>query len=53
VSLVALAGARIVYGGNGLVNGSLDDPAVRAAAIREVELFGKSSTSGRQTGAIV
>ena len=33
VSLVALAGARVMYGGNGLVNGSLDDPAVRDAAL--------------------
>lgn len=52
VSLVALAGARILHGGNGLVNGSLDDPAVREEAHKEVELFGKSSTSGRYTGAI-
>ena len=52
VSLVALAGARVMYGGNGLVNGSLDDPALREAAMREVELFPKSSTSGKQTGAI-
>ncbi len=51
VSLVALGGARIVLGGNGLVNGSLDDPAVRDAAHKEVELFGKSSTSGKHTGA--
>lgn len=33
VSLVALAGARVMYGGNGLVNGRLDDPAVRDAAL--------------------
>lgn len=33
VALVALAGARVMYGGNGLVNGSLDDPAVRDAAL--------------------
>ena len=51
VSLVALGGARIVLGGNGLVNGSLDDPAVRDAAHTEVELFGKSSTSGKHIGA--
>ena len=36
VALVALAGARIVLGGNGLVNGSLDDPAVRDAALKTV-----------------
>ena len=34
VSLVPLAGARIMYGGNGLVNGSLDDPAVREDALK-------------------
>jgi len=34
VALVALAGARVMYGGNGLVNGSLDDPVVRDAAIK-------------------
>lgn len=34
VSLVALAGARVMLGGNGLVNGSLDDPAVRDAALK-------------------
>lgn len=34
VELVALGGARIVLGGNGLVQGALDDPAIRAAALR-------------------
>jgi urease beta subunit len=33
VLLVALAGARAVHGHNGLVNGALDDGAVRAAAL--------------------
>ena len=33
VQLVALGGARIVYGGNGLVQGALDDAEVRQAAL--------------------
>jgi urease subunit beta len=33
VQLVALGGRRIVRGLNGLVNGSLDDPATRARAL--------------------
>src|ERR1700691_2141338 len=33
VRLVALAGARQVYGGSGLVMGALDDPAVRQASL--------------------
>jgi urease subunit beta len=37
VELVALAGARIVYGLNGRVNGSLDDPALRAGALTSLE----------------
>ena len=53
VSLVALGGERIVLGGNGLVQGALDDPAVRDAAHKEVELFPKSSTSGKHTGVLL
>lgn len=33
VSLVALDGSRQVYGGNGLVMGTLDDAAIQAAAL--------------------
>ncbi len=33
VTLVALAGERIVYGGNGWIDGKLDDSAVREAAL--------------------
>ena len=33
VELVPLAGTRVVYGLNGRVNGSLDDPAVRSRAL--------------------
>ena len=34
VDLVPLAGRRVVRGMNGLVEGALDDPAVREAAMR-------------------
>ncbi len=33
VMLVALAGERIVYGGNGWIDGKLDEAAVREAAL--------------------
>ena len=36
VRLVALAGERIVYGGNGLIDGKLDDATVRDAALGRV-----------------
>jgi len=39
VSLVAIGGRREVVGLNGLVNGDLDDPATRAAALEKVESF--------------
>ena len=39
VELVPLAGTRIVYGLNGCVNGSLDDPAVRSRAFQSLEDF--------------
>lgn len=34
VTLVAIGGHRVAYGINGLVNGRLDDPAVKGAALR-------------------
>lgn len=34
VTLVAIGGNRVAYGINGLVNGRLDDPAVKGAALR-------------------
>jgi urease beta subunit len=40
VRLVALAGAREVYGGSGLVNGRLDDPAVRQQALANLKQAG-------------
>lgn len=39
VDLVAIGGARVVYGLAGLVNGALDDPAVRANAISRLKDF--------------
>jgi urease beta subunit len=39
VELVALGGTRHVVGLNGLVDGSLDDPAVRARALEAAGLF--------------
>jgi urease beta subunit len=41
VGLVALAGSRAVIGLNGLVNGALDDAAVRSAALLAVAAFAK------------
>jgi urease subunit beta len=36
VRLVALGGARQVYGGSGLVMGALDDPAIRQRALQRL-----------------
>jgi urease beta subunit len=41
VELVALGGAREVYGLNGLVNGRLDDERVRRRALEAVAKFAK------------
>jgi urease beta subunit len=46
VRLVALAGGREVYGGSGLVNGRLDDPAVRQAALERVRDEGFGNLRG-------
>jgi urease beta subunit len=40
VPLVPLGGARIVYGGSALVNGALDDPAVRQQALARLKAAG-------------
>jgi urease beta subunit len=40
ISLVALAGARLMFGHNGLVSGALDDPAVREAALARMSAQG-------------
>src|SRR5580765_3347472 len=39
VELVALGGTRTVHGLNGMSNGSLDDPAVQARAMKAMEGF--------------
>jgi urease beta subunit len=39
VRLVAMAGQRVVYGGSGLVNGALDNPAVRQRALERLEAW--------------
>jgi|SRR5450432_1637939 len=36
VALVAFGGGRIMYGHNGQVNGALDDPTIKANALRKV-----------------
>lgn len=40
VELVAIGGARLGYGLNGLTNGSMDDPAVKAAAMQKAKSLG-------------
>lgn len=45
VTLVALAGNRVVRGLNDLVNGSLDDPQVVSAALARLQEQGFSSSS--------
>jgi urease beta subunit len=40
VRLVALGGARVVYGGSALVSGPLDEPAARAAAMGRLSAAG-------------
>jgi urease subunit beta len=42
VELVAIGGRREVHGLNGLVNGPLDDDAVRARALDAAKAFSKS-----------
>lgn len=37
VTLVALSGERIVYGGNGWIDGKLDNSAVRDAALENLK----------------
>jgi len=44
VRLVALAGTREMYGGSGLVNGCLDDPAVRQQALENLKQGGFGNT---------
>ena len=46
VRLVEMAGRRHVYGGSGLVNGSLDDPAVRQRALQRMRQQGFGDKPG-------
>ena len=50
VDLVMLSGARIVRGHNGLVDGSLDDAAVKAAALQALEQWsaGRDAAQGER-----
>jgi urease subunit gamma/beta len=45
VGLVPIGGSRVAVGFAGLVDGPLDDPAVRAAALRRVAEFGYLTTT--------
>src|SRR4051794_9465837 len=46
VDLVALGGARLLYGHNGLVDGALDDPTTRAAALDRLVERGFTAEGG-------
>jgi urease beta subunit len=46
VQLVALGGSRQVYGGSGLVTGSLDDPDVRQRSLERMRQ-GKFGNTGK------
>lgn len=50
VTLVALAGDRIVRGLNDLVNGPLDDPQIKAEALARLSAQGYRSTSEETNG---
>jgi len=41
IEVVALGGTRTVYGVNGKVNGSLDNPLVKAASLKAIKEFEK------------
>jgi urease subunit beta len=43
VTLVAFAGERMVFGGNGLVQGALDDPATQNHALTQVAAWQTNS----------
>lgn len=45
VSLVEFGGSKIIYGHNGLVNGALDDPAIKQAALENVKAFAQGEQS--------
>jgi urease beta subunit len=45
VDLIDLGGERVVHGFNALVEGSLDDPAVKAAALKKARALGFQGVS--------
>ena len=45
VQLIPMAGTRQVYGGSGLVNGALDDPDVKKAALKALKKRGFGNAS--------
>ena len=45
VTLVAFAGGRLIMGHNALVNGSLDDPTIKAAALDRIKQRGFKTTT--------
>src|SRR4029077_10693484 len=46
VRLVDMSGKRQVYGGSGLVNGSLDDPATKHRSLERMQQAGFGNSSG-------
>ena len=46
VRLVDMSGKRQVYGGSGLVNGALDDPATKQRSLERMRQAGFGNTSG-------
>ena len=50
VTLVAIGGARRVHGLNGLANGSLDSPGVRAGALADMEQRGFAHLPAAESG---
>jgi len=46
VRLVEMSGKRQVYGGSGLVNGALDDPATRQRSLERMRQAGFGNSSG-------
>jgi len=45
VEVVDLAGARVMHGHRGLVNGALDDPTIRDAALKRVGVTSDSTAT--------
>jgi urease beta subunit len=45
VALVAFAGSRVIMGHNALVNGALDEPATKTAALAQLKQHGFKTTT--------